>query len=96
MTEWLQVAAHAASRGLRVAPHAGDMMQVHQHLVGTVVSEAPPLIEFIGWTQEAFTERSRVRDGYLERPQAPGASTAIEPGARRRWQVPGVGGTRSA
>ena len=96
VTEWLQVAAHAASRGLRVAPHAGDMMQVHQHLVGTVLSEVPPLIEFIGWTQGAFTERSRVRDGYLERPQAPGASTAIEPGARRRWQVPGVGGARSA
>jgi len=29
----LQVAANASGRGLRVAPHAGDMMQVHQHLV---------------------------------------------------------------
>jgi L-alanine-DL-glutamate epimerase-like enolase superfamily enzyme len=96
VTEWLQVAAHAASRGLRIAPHAGDMMQVHQHLVGTVVSEVPPLIEFIPWTHEAFIERSRVRGGYLERPQAPGASTAIDPGARSRWQIPGIGGTRTA
>jgi L-alanine-DL-glutamate epimerase-like enolase superfamily enzyme len=96
VTEWLQVAAHAASRGVRLAPHAGDMMQVHQHLVGTVVSEVPPLVEFIPWTQAAFIERSRVRDGYLERPQAPGASTAIDPGARSRWQLPGIGGTRTA
>jgi len=92
VTEWLQVAAYASGRGLRVAPHAGDMMQVHQHLVGTVVSEAPPLIEFIPWTQDAFTERSVVREGYLERAQAPGASTAVDPGARARWQIPGIGG----
>jgi L-alanine-DL-glutamate epimerase-like enolase superfamily enzyme len=91
VTEWLQVAGHAASRGLRVVPHAGDMMQVHQHLVGTVVSEVPPLIEFIPWTQEAFVEPSVVRDGYLERSQAPGASTAIRPTARNDWQMPGVG-----
>jgi L-alanine-DL-glutamate epimerase-like enolase superfamily enzyme len=96
VTEWLQVAAHAASRGLRIAPHAGDMMQVHQHLVGTVVSEAQPLIEFIPWTQDAFIERSQVHDGYLQRPQAPGASTAIAPGARDRWQIPGVGNARTA
>jgi len=95
VTEWLQVASHAAARGLRVAPHAGDMMQVHQHLVGTVVSESPPLIEFIPWTQDAFVERSVVREGYLERPQEPGASTAIDPAARARWQIRGVGGTRT-
>jgi L-alanine-DL-glutamate epimerase-like enolase superfamily enzyme len=96
VTEWLQVAAHASGRGLRLAPHAGDMMQVHQHLVGTVLSEAPPLIEFIPWTQDAFTERTIIRDGYLHRPQAPGASTAIDPGARSRWQIRGIGGTRTA
>ena len=96
VTEWLQVAAGASGRGLRLAPHAGDMMQVHQHLVGTVVSQAPPLIEFIPWTQDAFVERSVVRDGYLERPRAPGASTAIDPGARSRWQIPGVGAVRTA
>lgn len=95
VTEWLQVAAHASSRGLRLAPHAGDMMQVHQHLVGTVISEAPALIEFIPWTQDAFTERTIIREGYLHRPQVPGASTAIDPGARSRWQIRGIGGTRT-
>jgi L-alanine-DL-glutamate epimerase-like enolase superfamily enzyme len=95
VTEWLQVANHAAARGLRIAPHAGDMMQVHQHLVGTVLSEVPALVEFIPWTRDAFVERSVVRDGRLERPQAPGASTAIDPGARGRWQIAGVGGVRT-
>ena len=95
VTEWRQVAAHAAARGLRIAPHAGDLMQVHQHLVGTVLSEVPTLVEYIPWTREAFVERSIVREGHVERPQAPGASTAIDPAARERWQVPGVGGTRT-
>jgi L-alanine-DL-glutamate epimerase-like enolase superfamily enzyme len=92
VTEWLQVANHAAARGLRIAPHAGDMMQVHQHLVATTLSETPPLIEFIPWTQDAFQQRSEVREGYLERPQHPGASTAIAVDARRSWQIRGVGG----
>jgi L-alanine-DL-glutamate epimerase-like enolase superfamily enzyme len=96
VTEWLQIANHAAARGLRIAPHAGDMMQVHQHLAGIVLSEAPPLLEFIPWTQDAFVERSIVRDGYLERPQAPGASTAIAPDARQNWRMHGVGSTTAA
>ena len=95
VTEWLQIAGHAASRGLRLAPHAGDMMQVHQHLVGTVLSEVPPLVEFIPWTQEAFVERSVVHEGLMERPRNPGASTAIAESARVRWQIPGVGTTRT-
>ncbi|MFC1442240.1 mandelate racemase/muconate lactonizing enzyme family protein [Streptacidiphilus sp. N1-10] len=95
VTEWLQIAAQTAARGLRLAPHAGDMMQVHQHLAGTVLSEVPPLVEFIPWTQQAFVERSTVREGFLERPQAPGASTAIDPAARARWQIAGVGSTRT-
>jgi L-alanine-DL-glutamate epimerase-like enolase superfamily enzyme len=91
VTEWLQVAQHAAGRGLRVSPHAGDMMQVHQHLVGTVLAEAPPLVEFIPWTQDAFEHRSVVRDGLMERSHYPGASTAIRADARQNWQITGVG-----
>jgi L-alanine-DL-glutamate epimerase-like enolase superfamily enzyme len=91
VTEWLQVAQQAAARGLRVSPHAGDMMQVHQHLVGTVLGESAPLGEFIPWTQDAFEHRSIVQDGFLERPQYPGASTAIRAEARRNWQIRDVG-----
>ncbi|BCY09890.1 mandelate racemase/muconate lactonizing enzyme family protein [Actinoplanes sp. L3-i22] len=93
VTEWTQIARHAAAAGLRVVPHAGDMMQVHQHLAGTFLSETPPLLEFIPWTQHAFVHRSVVRDGYAHRPQEPGASTAVAATARERWQVPGVGAT---
>jgi hypothetical protein len=32
-----------------------------------------------------------VRDGFLERPQAAGAATAIDPEARRQWQIHGPG-----
>jgi hypothetical protein len=41
-------------------------------------------------------DRSVVRDGYLDRPQTPGASTAIAPGARQQWQIRGIGGASGA
>src|SRR6266568_196005 len=100
--DWVEEPLHAddldgharlqRATSLDIAPHAGDMMQLHQHLVGTALSESPALVEFIPWTREAFVERSIVREGYVERPHAPGASTAIDPTARERWQIPGVGG----
>jgi L-alanine-DL-glutamate epimerase-like enolase superfamily enzyme len=93
VTEWMQVARHAAADGLRVVPHAGDMMQVHQHLAGTFLSETAPLLEFIPWTQNAFVHRSVVQDGRARRPQEPGASTAVAAAARERWQIRGVGTT---
>lgn len=92
VTEWLQVAQHAAARGLRLVPHAGDMMQVHQHLAGVVLSESPALLEFIPWTQDVFESPSVVNDGFAERPQTPGASTAVRQEAREKWQLRGVGG----
>ncbi|MFC6160015.1 mandelate racemase/muconate lactonizing enzyme family protein [Kribbella jiaozuonensis] len=95
VTEWLQVAQHAGARGLRLVPHAGDMMQVHQHLAGVVLSESPPLLEFIPWTQDVFESRSVVNDGFAERPQTPGASTAVRKEAREKWQLRGVGGRTS-
>ncbi|GIM97511.1 mandelate racemase/muconate lactonizing enzyme family protein [Paractinoplanes toevensis] len=93
VTEWMQVAQHAAANGLRVVPHAGDMMQVHQHLAGTFLSETAPLLEFIPWTRNAFVHRTVVRDGYAQRPHEPGASTAIAGSAREKWQISGVGTT---
>ncbi|MFF2844121.1 mandelate racemase/muconate lactonizing enzyme family protein [Paenarthrobacter sp. NPDC057981] len=95
ITEWRNVATQAGAMGIRMAPHAGDMMQVHQHLVGTVLSEAKPLVEFIPWTREAFLDRSRIEAGMMTRPQVPGASTAIKPEARRNWQIRAVGASQS-
>jgi L-alanine-DL-glutamate epimerase-like enolase superfamily enzyme len=91
VTEWLQVAHQAAGHSLRLVPHAGDMMQVHQHLAGVVLSESPALLEFIPWTQDVFEERSVVNEGFAERPQTPGASTAVLKQAREKWQLKGVG-----
>jgi hypothetical protein len=71
------------------------MMQVHQHLAGVVLSESPPLLEFIPWTQDVFESRSVVNDGFAERPQTPGASTAVRKEAREKWQLRGVGGRTS-
>ena len=36
VTPWLEVAALANAAGLRVCPHAGDLTQVHQHLVKAI------------------------------------------------------------
>src|SRR5260370_2873690 len=58
VTEWLQVAGHAAVRGLRVVPHAGAMMQVHQHLVGTASAEAAPRHEFIQLSESTLLRPS--------------------------------------
>jgi L-alanine-DL-glutamate epimerase-like enolase superfamily enzyme len=95
VTEWLQVAHQAAGHSVRLVPHAGDMMQVHQHLAGVVLAESPPLLEFIPWTQDVFEHRSVVNEGFAERPQAPGASTAVTRQAREKWQLKGVGGRTS-
>jgi hypothetical protein len=62
---------------------------------GSSTRSADRDIDFIPWTQDAFVERSVVREGYLQRQQAPGASTAIAPKARRDWQVRGVGALRA-
>jgi L-alanine-DL-glutamate epimerase-like enolase superfamily enzyme len=59
----------------------------------TVPSESPPLVEFIPWTQQVFENPSIVHDGFVERPQAPGASTTITEQARQNWQIKGVGTT---
>jgi L-alanine-DL-glutamate epimerase-like enolase superfamily enzyme len=92
ITEWLRIAHLAQGHGLRVIPHAGDMMQVHQHLVAAVGAAAgvtaPAMIEYLPWGLEAFQEPVRVSAGMLTLPDMPGASSAISAEARRRWEAP--------
>jgi L-alanine-DL-glutamate epimerase-like enolase superfamily enzyme len=87
VTEWLRIAHLAQGHGLWVVPHAGDMMQVHQHLVAAVGARAPALVEYLPWGLEAFKHPVQVTDGTLTLPEAPGASSAIEPQARRQWEA---------
>ncbi len=82
VTEFLQVQAAALAAGLWVVPHAGDMMQVHQHLVAAAFAEAPTLLEYIPWTLAAYEEPCIADPPYVHAPTAPGASTRIAARAR--------------
>ena len=73
LTEVLRVIELAAAHRLPVAPHAGDMSQVHQHL--NFSRAACSVLEYIPWIRDCFEEPARVVDGHYQPPQQPGAST---------------------
>lgn len=86
ITEWLRIAHHAQEASLWVVPHAGDMMQVHQHLVGGIGHARTPMIEYLPWGLELFEEPVQVISGSLALPSTPGASTRISAAARERFE----------
>lgn len=90
VTEFLRVSELAAVRGLPLCPHAGDMMQIHQHLI--FVAKTAHLFEHIPWGSDLFVDPAVVRDGKVQRPTAPGAGTAMFDDAIARYIVgrPGV------
>lgn len=63
----------ALAHRLPVAPHAGEMSQVHVHLA--YWHPATPVLEYIPWIKDAFVEPANVADGCFLRPQQPGAGT---------------------
>lgn len=88
ITPWLQVAALAEAANLRVCPHAGDVMQVHQHLVKVIPNHW--LLEVIPiWDAAASPFKSPVdlRNGFCLSPEIPGASTDFKPEAFDRFGV---------
>jgi L-alanine-DL-glutamate epimerase-like enolase superfamily enzyme len=85
VTEWLKIADLADCFNLPVVPHSGDMMQVHQHLVGA--TQDAPMLEYIPWGQELFQHPASVRKGILQLPSQPGASTDMIPEMMRRYRV---------
>jgi L-alanine-DL-glutamate epimerase-like enolase superfamily enzyme len=85
ITEWLRIAGLAASFNRPVIPHAGDMVQVHQHLVAATANA--PMIEYIPWTRELFTEPVMVDGGQVVVPRSPGASTTMRADSLERWRV---------
>lgn len=105
ITEWLRIAHVAQEQARWVVPHAGDMCQVHQHLVAAVAPERPAMIEYLPWGLELFAEPMHVERGVLTLPETPGASSRIRPDARERFgeapprlfgQAPGAGDNASA
>ena len=85
ITEWLRIAQLAMGLGRWVVPHAGDMMQLHQHLVAGIGGERPAMIEYLPWGLEAFEQPVRLQGSRILLPETPGASSAIDPEARERW-----------
>jgi L-alanine-DL-glutamate epimerase-like enolase superfamily enzyme len=85
ISEWLRVAQLAQQQSLWVVPHAGDMCQVHQHLVGGIGADHPGMIEYLPWAIEIFEEPMCVEQGIMILPETPGASTRIRSDARQRF-----------
>jgi L-alanine-DL-glutamate epimerase-like enolase superfamily enzyme len=86
VTPWLEVAAMANACNLRVCPHAGDLMQVHQHLVKAIPNHW--LLEVIPlWETGPFRHQIRLADGRCITPTEPGASTDFTDAAFDRFRV---------
>ncbi|MES2938461.1 MAG: mandelate racemase/muconate lactonizing enzyme family protein [Pseudomonadota bacterium] len=73
LTEVLRVCDAALAYRLPVAPHAGDMSQVHVHL--SYAHPACAVLEYIPWIKDCFTDPAEVVDGSFRLPQEPGAGT---------------------
>jgi L-alanine-DL-glutamate epimerase-like enolase superfamily enzyme len=84
ITEVLRVCDTAHSFRLPVAPHAGDMSQVHVHL--NHAHPACTVLEYIPWIKDCFLEPAQVVDGHFSLPQQPGASTTPTPAAWAKYR----------
>jgi L-alanine-DL-glutamate epimerase-like enolase superfamily enzyme len=86
ITPWLEVAALAQAHNLRVCPHCGDLMQVHQHLVRAIPNswylEVIPI-----WKEGPFLQQIRLQGGKCLTPQEPGASTEFSPKAFEKYRL---------
>ena len=85
ITEWWQVADLALAHHLPVAPHAGDMVQVHLQLA--LAHPACTILEYIPWLRECFEEPVELKDAHAVAPQMPGAGTTLRADARERFGV---------
>lgn len=86
ITPWLEVAALASAANVRVCPHAGDLMQVHQHLVRSIPNHW--LLEVIPiWQTSPFEQPVKLADGKCLTPTVPGASTDFTREAFERFRV---------
>jgi L-alanine-DL-glutamate epimerase-like enolase superfamily enzyme len=85
VTEWWQVADLALAHHLPVAPHIGDMMQVHLHLA--IAHQACKLMEYIPWTRDCFVEPATVKNGAFVAPEQAGAGTTLRANALEQYGV---------
>jgi L-alanine-DL-glutamate epimerase-like enolase superfamily enzyme len=71
ITEFWEVADLARCWSLPVAPHVGDMCQVHQHLC--FAHPACSLLEYIPWLRDWMEAPASIVDGHYVAPEVPGA-----------------------
>ena len=91
ITEYLEIAAAARAASVPVVPHAGDMVQIQQHLVAAAFDASPPLLEYLPWTSEIYETPVDVKAGKVVLPTVPGATTAVLPEARAKFAISGIG-----
>ena len=80
----LRVCDTAHSFRLPVAPHAGDMSQVHVHM--SYAHLTCEVMEYIPWIKDCFTEPADVVDGYFKLQQLPGAGTTPSASAWEKYR----------
>jgi L-alanine-DL-glutamate epimerase-like enolase superfamily enzyme len=83
ITDVLRVCEMAHALHLPVAPHAGDMSQVHVHLA--YAHPAIAVLEYIPWIKDCFTDPAEVMEGWFKLPQEPGVGTTPTPAALRQF-----------
>ncbi len=86
ITEYIQVAHNAHSHRLPVAPHVGDMGQVHVHLA--YWHPATSMLEYIPWIKDCFAEPIRVEAGHYVLPELPGAGCTLTDAAMSAYSKP--------
>jgi L-fuconate dehydratase len=81
ISEFVAVSLLARAFGLPVAPHVGDMGQIHQHLVlwnHIALGHEALFLEYIPHLREHFVHPATVADGRYRTPEAPGCSSDLK------------------
>src|SRR5271156_267381 len=78
ISEFIAVSLLARKFGLPVAPHVGDMGQIHQHLVlfnHIAIGHEALFLECIPHMREHFVHPARIEGGVYVTPQTPGSTS---------------------
>ena len=80
ISEFITISLLARHYDLPVAPHVGDMGQIHQHLVlfnHIALGHEKLFLEYIPHLRQHFVHPASVRDGVYHTPQEPGSSSDL-------------------
>jgi L-fuconate dehydratase len=81
VSEFLTISLLARKFGVPVAPHAGDMGQIHQHLVlfnHIALGHPDIVLEYIPHLKDHFVYPANVTGGFYRTPEIPGASCDLK------------------